>query len=424
MKRAILFLTLLMLVGSLAFSQTITLLSTDTKMMIPFDESKRSFFSDYALPKLLKDYPKAKVELLQVDMTTGSTMTIDALLASGQAPNIYCDTLVRASKLMQEEYALPLEGNVRDVNKFNPGVLDAYKRNGKTLASPIPGAPQGICLNMDVMKTIGYIVPNKWTINDFLTMAEKVKQKYGDKVFATGMFAANQSGDYLINNWFASFGAKYYNPGDYSHTTIKETGGAKAYEFFQTLVKNGYVPPGAAMLNDDDYAADWGMGKYAATAFFVGWQNPYWDTAIQQKKIDKPFEVKYVPFPRGPGVDNVPTYMMNGVYVIHKTGAEKDKVAARLVEYLNDGQVQSWISKGNTIPNRSDAKALGDNEQMRQIGDIVKAGGFFDVGLTYYKFTATRATHYPILQKVLNLTITPEVAIAEYEAALNTVLKD
>ena len=58
-------------------------------------------------------------------------------------------------------------------------------------------------------------------------MAELVKQKYNGKKFATGMFAANQSGDYLLNNWFASFGVSFYKNGDYNNPVMASTGGAK-----------------------------------------------------------------------------------------------------------------------------------------------------------------------------------------------------
>jgi len=420
-----LFIFMAAFISVFSFAQNITFLTTDTKMILLSGEMKgKSFYYDYALPKLLKDFPDAKVELLQVDLKTGATLSLDALLASGQAPNIYNDTLVRSSKLILPEYALPLDTYIRDLGKYNSGVLDPYKRNGKVLALPVPGAPQGMCINMDMMKEIGYVVPDNWTIFDFIVMAEKVKDYYGGKKFATGMFAANTSGDYLINNWFASFGAKFYKPGDYSRTTIRETGGAKAYEFFQALAKNKYIPDGAAMLNDDDYAAEWAKGNYAATAFFAAWMGPYWDTAIQQKFIAKPFEVKYVPFPRDFSVKNVPTYMMNAAFVIHKTGTAKDKVAARLVEYMNDGYIQSQMSLASVIPNRSDVKMLMDDKNLNAIMGIMKNNGLFDVGLTNAKFSATRPVHFPILQKVLNLAIAPEAAIAEYEKALNEALEE
>ncbi len=107
-----------------------------------------------------------------------------------------------------------------------------------------------------MMKEIGYTVPDNWTIDDFLKMAELVKQKYNGKKWATGMFAANQSGDYYINNWFASFGANWYNNKNYDKAVVADNGGAKVYEFYQTLVKNGYVPPNCATLNDDDYVEE------------------------------------------------------------------------------------------------------------------------------------------------------------------------
>ena len=47
--------------------------------------------------------------------------------------------------------------------------------------------------------------------------------------------------------------------------------------------------------------------------------------------------------------------------------------------------------------------------------------GIMDVGLTTPQFAGRRPLHFPILQKVLRLEVTPEEAIREYEAALNSV---
>ena len=205
---------------------------------------------DYALAKLKADFPDAKVDMIKLDLSDGSTLTMDAMLAAGQAPNVYQDTIVRSSKYMVPEYAMPLDGLIRDIDKYDPRALEPYRRGGKLLALPIPGGAQGMAVNLEIMADIGYTVPGRWTVDDFLTMAKLVKDKYHGQKWATGMFAGNQSGDYLINNWFASFGVKYYSAGDYSHSTIAETGGAKVYEFFQKLVKNGYVPPNSATLVD------------------------------------------------------------------------------------------------------------------------------------------------------------------------------
>lgn len=370
-----------------------------------------------------KDYPEVKINLIQIDLSDGSTLTMDAMLAAGNAPNIYVDTLVRASKYITPDFALPLDDYVRDLNQYQEGVLNPYRRNGNLLALPIPGSAQGMAINLDIMREIDFNVSWDWTIDEFLIMAEKVKNTFGGTKWATGMFAANQSGDYLINNWFASFGCEYYQNGDYSHTTIKETGGEKIYEFFQHLVEYGYLPPGCSTLTDDDYVIQWAKGDLAASAFFQSWTDPYFKTVLDQGLAEKRFEYMFVPFPRGKGVDSVSTYMMNGAIVVHKTGTPADSIAARYAEYLNCPQIQIEYAKLLSIPNRTDVDIQIQDPRTAEIMNIVSENGLFDVGLSMEKFALTRPQHYPILQRVLNLDISPQEAINLYEQKINEVLK-
>jgi len=345
---------------------------------------------------------------------------MDAMLAAGIAPNILVDSTVRASKYMVPEYALPLDGLIRDLDQFYPSALEPYRKNGKLLAVPIAGSAQGMCINLDIMKEIGYTVPDNWTTNDFLKMAELVKQKYKGTKWATGMFAGNQSGDYLINNWFASFGVKWYKDGDYSKSFVADNGGAKVYEFYQKLVKNGYVPPNCATLVDDDYVVQWAQGKLAATAFFPNWCKAYLDTQIQQGTIDKPFNYMFVPFPRADGVKNVGTYINSSVAIVHKTGKEEDKIAARLVEYLNNPYTEDLFSSMGVLADKKTTKPSND-PHFRQVDKIVQSNGIFDFGLTDRRFTERRAKQYPILQQVLMLKMSPEEAITKFQSALNSV---
>lgn len=371
---------------------------------------------------LKRDFPDVIVKWAKIDLSDGSTLTMDAMLAAGTAPNIYLDTMVRASKYMVPEFALPLDKIIRDLNKYNPGVLSPYVKKGKLLALPTPGGAQGMLINLDIMKEIGYAVPKDWTINDFLTMAEKVKIYYAGKKWATGMFAANQSGDYLINAWFASFGVSFYKPGSYDISTIADTGGAKVYEFYQNLVRNGYVPPNCATLNDDDYALEWQKGNLAATAFFPNWTAGYFKSAIDQGQISKEFNYMFAPFPRAPGVKAVPTYISNAAIVVHKTGTKADAIAARLAEYLNCAQVQGELSvAAHVVPNRVDVTKQSNSVYVQQVMAIVKSQGVQDVGLTDPRFTERRALQFPILQQVLNFKLTPAEAIKLYQQKLSSI---
>lgn len=398
--------------------KTITMLHTgDTKL------GDTTMFA-IALDDFHKDFPEVKVEMLKVDLSDGSTLTMDAMLAAGNAPNIYVDTMVRIAKYMVPEYALPLDSFIRDLNKYSASTLLPYRTNGKLLALPQYGGAQGMCINLDIMKDIGYVVPKDWTIDDFLVMAKKVKDKYNGKKWATGMFAANQSGDYLLNNWFASFGIpNFYEPGNYDKSIVSKVGGEKVYAFYQLLAKEGFIPPNSATLNDDDYAAQWMVGDLAATAFFPNWTAVYFKTAIDQGLIKKPFEYIFVPFPRASGVKKVPTYFSNGAFLVHKTGTDSDKYASRLVEYLNSAKIQDLMCKQtNTIPSRIDV--VGSNDvHIGEVMKILSENGIMDVGLTDPRFTERRALQYPILQKVLMLEKSPKDAINEFEAKLSSVKK-
>jgi hypothetical protein len=64
------------------------------------------------------------------------------------------------------------------------------------------------------------------------------------------------------------------------------------------------------------------------------------------------------------------------------------------------------------------------NPRRAETSRIAAENGIFDVGLTMPFFARTRPQQFPILQRVLRLEVTPEVAIAEYAARLNAAIRD
>jgi len=384
-----------------------------------------TIFGDTSMFKLAEekfhaDYPNVKIIWNKLDLSDGSTLTMDAMLAAGTPPNVYTDSMVRASKYMVKEYAYPLN-SIRDLKKYNSGVLDQFYRDGDLLALPQPGGAQAICVNMDILKELNYEIPKNWTIDDYLKLAELVKQKYGGNKYITMLFAANQSGDYLLHNWFEVFGAHYYLNSDYDNATIAKTGGEKAYQFYLKLIKNGYVPPNAATLSDDDYALQWYSGNLVATPFFPSWVAPYFKTAKDQGMAN--FNYKFVPFPiDGAKGKGVPLYVNGAAWVVHKTGTNIDKAAARLVEYMNDAESQGLFAKyAGVPPNRKDAIYQPTDQGTLDVMFIAKAFGFYDAGVTDPRFTERRATQYPILQDLFNGKIRPKEAIELYESKLSSI---
>ncbi len=374
----------------------------------------------YAVDKFNEDYPEVTVRFLALDLSTGSTMSMTALQEANIPPNVYEDWNGRIVGFSIPGYALPLDDAVRGLDQFYDGVLDPYRTDGVLYAVPAPAQSNGMVINLDIMAEIGYTVPDDWTVDDFLEMCELVKQFYGGEKWGTFMYAKNMSGDYQINNWFGSFGAQFFAPGDYTRSTIRETGGAKVHEFFQTLMSNGYIPPDSATLSDDEVFPLWGSGKYAAVPFFPGWANGYREQGVSLG-YDW-FDVEFVEMPTATG-DPVPTYSSTTAFMVVETGTAADAMSALLIEYMNDAGAHAIITEQSGIPsNRKDFILASTDELQAQTGAITATNGTQDVGVFSPVYPAIRAQHTPILRRVLNFELTPEESILLYEQAVNEVL--
>jgi len=376
----------------------------------------------YAYSKWKQDYPDAELTLISLDIAEGSTMTLDALNASGDPPNIFVDWCGRVGKYLIPGYALPLRDQIRDIDQYYDSFLAPYTIDGELLGLPLNGGAQAMLINLDIMDEIGFTVEDDWTVDDFLEMCELVKQHYGGEKFGTGIYAANQSGDYVWSNWFDAFGAKFFLDGDYSKSTIVETGGEKVHEFFQTLARNEYIPPNAFALRDYDVFVMLGRGEIAAMTFYDVWIDTYQGVAAEQG-IEGGFRFKFVPVPNAVGKTTA-SYISTAAAMVIKTGTAADAMAARFVEYLLDPTSQTISAGAGTIPNRRGVSVLNPRPGTVDIMAILAANGVYDVGLTQEWFAAVRPLHFPILQKVLRLEIDPADSIQEYADNVNTVLDE
>jgi ABC-type glycerol-3-phosphate transport system substrate-binding protein len=365
--------------------------------------------------------PSIEVEMKVVDLSDGSTLTMDAMIAAGTAPNVYTDYMGRVSKYIVPEFALDLKAYLTDLDDFKPGVLQPVTRGNAILALPMPGGAQGMSLNLTMLDGIGEGVPTvqAWDIKKFLGLAEKVP----DGAFVTGMFAANQSGDYLYMNWLSSFGATVYSNG-YDKTSINSPAGLQTFEFWKMLYDNGYIEKESPILSDDDYAASWAKGKYLATAFFPGWATHYHKTAIDQGMIKEAHKYGFIRFPAAPGVKRVPAATSFPGLVVQKVEDENiNKLSARLAWHLNNGKAQeAMIKRSQVYGNRKSVTAVVDDPYWRQIAEIVDRNGTLDLGLTTQTFSAVRTQMFPRLQALWTGKETPAAALQTYETEVNKIL--
>jgi len=358
------------------------------------------------------------VEVIDADISTGSTITIDTMIAAGEAPDIYMDYLARTGKFIDPAYAIPLDDYV-DMSAFNESMMGQFKRGGKYYAIMRPTGAMGMFVNLDVLEEAGIAesdIPDNWTTDDFVAMAEKVKAvgKY-----ATVLFAANQSGDYFYMNYFASFGADLYNE-DYSESTADSPEGLAALQFLNMLVEKGYAPRESAVYTDDDYLAELGMGSCAVGGLFIGHLGIL-SSMVEQGAIDAMPRYKFVSFP-----NNAAACSMPHAVVGYNSGDEyRNELVATLMTYIESKEAQTdHLIANGTYSTRNDVTAEQDSDDWRAIKAIVEANGLYDLGLAHPAYGEIRKQMFPLLQEMYAGKLSPEDAIKMYDEAVTAILQE
>jgi len=246
-------------------------------------------------------YPEVMVEYLTIDLSTGATISMDTMVAQGDAPDVYKDFLGRTGKYMLPDFALNLS-EAMDLSDFYPAMLASLSTDGVVYGLPGYGGYQGLMVNLDLLAEIGGELPGPdgWTISEFLDLAEKCK---AEGKYVTGMFAGNQSGDYLYMNWFAAFGAEMYTDG-YAESALDTPEGLATIRFWKHLYDKGYIPKESSVLTDDDYVLQVVRGEILAGAFYPPWAISYFDVVAEQGY--EPFNYAFLPFPHAANIERTP----------------------------------------------------------------------------------------------------------------------
>lgn len=361
------------------------------------------------------------IRFIEEDITTGSTISMDALIAAGKAPDIYNAFVGRASKYMVPEFALPLN---RFADRIKENFLGLFYRGADLLALPLDISNQGLCINLDMLEGIGVKIPEDGNISldEFLAICERVKTRLPG-IYGTAVFAKSASADYLYMNWFASFGAEMFKKGDYSRVAINSPAGVRTAAFFRMLYEKGYVPPDSPTLVDDDAVLLFWTGKVAMFAEYPGWEVNLQAT-LDQKLIDKPFRYRLIRFPADAGVVKVPASFQGGVIVANK--ARPDATLKMIDVWVRPSTyiAANAISTQGAIYSGAVKMDLPVNVSplMAQSLEISAANGLWDQGIALQKFSELRKCWYPIFAELLRGKIAPDVAMAAYEAALMRVL--
>lgn len=421
MKRIFLILAILLIIFSLN-AQNITLLH-EGDTLTPGAEYPSVY--QRAARIVEKEYPGVKVDLIQGTVQGALDITLETMVASGQAPNVVSITVMRASKFFRPGQALDLKLYAPEaLKKYLPTILSRVTRDGKVYAFPMMNSPLGLSLNLNLAKEAGFKVPApgaNWTMDQFMEYCRLLKEK--GKV-GTIFFSASNPIPY-VTAWWTSFGVEFFKNNDYSKVAINSPQTRAALAWMKDMMTKGYVQPNPSQLIDDDMVALWASGKVGAQPVLPGFFYEI-DAKVKAGVIPAAFDTQWMPYPLTPGVKKTGIFFNYAVNVaLDKKDKRLNEIGVRLASLGGDEYFQNIaLATGQGVPSMFGLKTSKPEWHMDQLAALVTRDGAYDMGSETARYPSFRPIIMPLLAQFFEGKLDAEMFIKEYERQANEALQE
>ena len=398
--------------------------------MLPFPKSEtyREFrtVDEHLRAAFMAENPNVSdIEFVIRGTNTGSQV-YDMMRAAGAPPDVYQDAAGYFDNLLNADYAIPLEKYV-DLSRYKEQIMDIYKVDGHNYAIPNNNVAVTMVVNLSLLKEAGMEMPSQenWTTDNFLVIAEALKK--------IGIPATAIQGKEGINGWTCfwlyAFGAEFFDPGDWSTTTINSPEAHEALEYIKLLVDSGYAVPDAFQVSDDMAVELFSYGELFSSAMQNSNIDPVFPRNLEKGRIDAIPDYTFVEFPHSPRLERSPT---SGYQVI-VSGAlsgntEKDRLIAEWVYSATGPLAANYHAVvGGAFPI---IKGLTPNDGMAALPSY-QAIAKVAANTGYYKQWPSGPAKYAARRPWGRLSdlwirgkITTTELLDQYEAEVNEALKE
>ena len=367
--------------------------------------------------KFEKENPGVKVIVLYRDVTQGS-LTVDAMMAKGEPPDVWLDAQDYFLKYLNDDYALRLEEYI-DTSIYYDHLIDLFTKNGHVYALPENNVAGGFAINLDMLDQIGYTMPAQedWTTDEFLRLSAKLKA-----VGIPATMIITQNGISAWNfPWLYAFGAEMYKDGDYSKVTINSPEAAAGLNYMKKLVDLGYAYPYPNELNEDAAVELFTTGQVFSSMMQNGHTDYWLPQQVAQGVIEKEFNLTFVETPHAPGREHTPAFGYQTIAVGHKSdNEERNKMVAKLTALAasTDMQYYTCVVGGGfpTIKGFEPNEGNAAKASRQAINKLRTAAGQMDLGdLSPHSQELVRPWK-PLMQAFMDGKITAEEVLSQYEA--------
>lgn len=274
---------------------------------------------------------------LQIIPYADLATSLQARLSGGNAPDVarvnevtpYVNDLVDLHTILGKDYD----------KEFVEGQVKAVTRDGKLLAVPSDLTMNGPLINVDQFKKAGVEVPKKWTWEEMVAAAKKIKAANGTEAG----IAIDNSG-HRLSTVLSQFGTAYL--GDNVTNALDEAKATKALDQILSLTKDG-------TMNKDFFIASGTKYKGANDMFLAGQVPIYisgnWQVAQFAKSAK--FTWAAAPNPCAEKCGGFP----GGKYMAAFNKSPNKEMAAAFIQFLNTKEMQAKIDQAAMwLPTRND----------------------------------------------------------------------
>ncbi len=290
-----------------------------------------------------KDHPGVTVEYTTVPWDEGFKKVM-AMSASNTLPDIvtgdisYMLALAADDKIVDLTDAWKASGNYEDLCSAALRSSDLFSIGGRVYAIPDAYSPQGIYVNVDMLKEAGYNIDDlmaNWTWDKYIEVikAANTSEHYGMS-FRGGGNGFMRFYEYLCNK----IGVDSMFP-DNNHTSILEHPDAiKYFEEFYGLYKEGYSPTDSI---------NWGFKEMVEG--FVSGQTATLNNTTEviatctERMEDGTWTV--LPYPKNSDGSSTKMVWGHSAGMMVSSGSANADLATELVMYLSSHEVNSEYAK-------------------------------------------------------------------------------
>lgn len=418
MKRTLaLVLSLLMVLSMASFAaaeETVTIKWYAFPTFAQPDDAAAGTYEQSVIDAFQEKNPNIKVELTMVDFQTGPEALVTALEVPGSVDVIFDapgrlveygknGKLVALNELFTDEYKA-------DVN--NAALIEACGDGSNYWMYPISTSPFYMGLNKDAFEKAGALEfvnqegDRTWTTENFLKALDKLNEAglRGPSIYCGGQ-GGDQGTRALVSNLF---GATIANP-ERTRYTINSEEGKQALNLIKEYADAGKMEKGTDIVAGDEIK----LFTQEQLSMSICWGT---SAALKNKTS---FEILSVPFPSNDGVPEL-EYLVSGFSVVNNNDEKRTAAATEFVKFICDDAVwgkQSILQTG-AFPVRSSFGNLYEgNAEYEMLANWTKY--YAPYYNTMDGFANMRKEWWGMLQAILTGDKTVEVALADYDAAVN-----